>query len=238
MAFLDEIKSVFHIVGQYILDLFGGERSYARRYLRELIIITLVLAGTFGGYLGYRWYVVSREQAAHQTFAQAMYEYQTAIRSNSPAELATVDALIARGYDQHKASNIAPLFLALKADIQLQRNDVTQAMETLQQLVTALPATSPLAPLYKAKRALILLDSSDEALQKNGVDELLSLARDKSNKVNDMALFYLGRYYWSKNDLDDAKRVWQELVNSYSMQEAYPSPWVQEASQALKQLAQ
>lgn len=238
MAFLDEIKSVFHVVGQYILDIFGGERSYARRYLKEFLAVSFVLVATAGGYVGYRWYSISLEQAAHQSFAQSMQEYQHALKLNNSAEWDRVDASAMFGYEQHKKSNIAPLFLALHADIQLQRNEFTQAVETLQQVINGLPASSPLAPLYKTKRALILLDSSDEALQKNGLDDLLALARDKSNKVNDMALFYLGRYYWTTNNLEDAKKVWQELITTYPSQEAYPSPWVQEAHQMLKQLAQ
>ena len=58
------------------------------------------------------------------------------------------------------------------------------------------------------------MDASDQAFQQKGLQELVSLAREENNPYKDMALFYLGRYYWAKNQIDEAKKAWQELEDS------------------------
>ncbi len=106
----------------------------------------------------------------------------------------------------------------------------------MQQAIKALPPQAAIQPLFVAKQALLLLDHHDEAMQKEGLQQLISLARDKKNPYYDVALFYLGRYYWTHNNVQDAQKVWQELVDNSVMEKAYPSPWVKEAKNALKQI--
>ena len=63
-----------------------------------------------------------------------------------------------------------------------------------------------------------------------------ALAQDKNNKNRDMAQFYLGLYYFSADNLADAKKVWLELVEQ-STDTKNSSPWAQEAEQKLASLA-
>src|SRR3989344_7535400 len=229
MAFLDGIKAFFLILRHSIQQFFSGDIAFSSKILRQLSIAIMVLILGAGGYVGHRWYVVNREQAAHYAFADYMYDYQAALKAENPQEWSRIDSLLEYGYAQHKNSAIAPLFLALRADVQIKQNNPAQAAPTLQQAVQGLPKNSLVAPLFKTKRALLLIDNQDEALQKVGLEELVALARDKDNQYNDMALFYLGRYYWAHNTIDEAKKVWQELIDGSALNQAYPSPWVQEA---------
>lgn len=237
MAFLDELKAVFSVIINTIHDIFAGDSAFSKRVLRQIFIALLVLIAGASAYMGHRWYVVSREQAAHYAFADYMADYQAALKADNSQEWQRVDSLLEYGYNQHKNSTLAPLFLALRADIQVKQHNISSAVDMFAQVVQELPKDSPIAPLFKIKRALLLLDSADEALQKMGLDELLQVARDKENRYNDMALFYLGRYYWATNAIDEAKKVWQELVDDNAMNQAYPSPWAQEANRLVKQLA-
>ena len=198
--------------------------------------IGVLLLGT-GIYFGYRWYTVSREQQAQKIFSEYMQDYGLAHKANNAAEWQRIEALFAYGYSTYRSSNIAPYFLAMQADVQLKQGKHNEALATLNSLISALPSSSSMAPVFKTKHALISLDSKDETIRNSGLQELVAVARDTHYGYNDMALFYLGRYYWSQNNVDEAKKIWQELVDMrLSDQTAAPSPWVQEAQQKLKQL--
>jgi len=92
--------------------------------------------------------------------------------------------------------------------------------------------------LLSIKRALIQLDSEDSKIREEGTQELVTLARDTTNPFHDMALFYLGRYYWATNKVEEAKKIWQELVDNRWMDAVNPSPWMHEAKASLAQITE
>jgi len=233
MAFVDEFKALFIFVGREIRDLFEDQS----RFLRPLALVLAVLLAASGGYVGYRYYVVSQEQDAHRSFVEYLETFQTAQQANVPQEWERIIGLFESGYQQHKQRNVAPLFLAMKANAQLQLGQSVESINTLQQAIDVLPKKSKLFPLLATKQALMQLDSDDDALSKVGLAQLVSLARDTDNSLQDMALYYLGRYYWAQDQIEDAKKAWQDLEDSSWSDKAYPSPWVAQAQQTLQQLA-
>ncbi len=237
MAFVDELKALFVVVGRIVKDFFVSDSSMLGRHIKEIgIAITIVLV-VAGGYFGYRSYVVSREQRAHHSFADYLQDYQMAEKANSKEEWERVSNLLGHGFVQHKGSNVAPLFLSLKSDAQVKLGELVEAINTIQRAIDALPRGSKLLSLFLIKQALMRLDVEDEALQKVGLEQLVTIARDKDSEHKDIALFYLGRYYWVHDQIEDAKKSWQELEDSSWQEKAYPSPWVEEVKQKLKQLA-
>ncbi len=236
MAILNELRALYFIILRSLEDFFDEYGFNIGRYVRAILIMVAIILVTSGGYFGYRWYIVSREQNAHQAIADYMRDYRLAMNLNTPTEWQRIDGLLAIGYAQHKESHLAPFFLMLRAEALVRQNNMVEAINVLEQATNALPVQSSIKSLFIAKRALILLDHQDEAMQKEGLQQLISLARDKSNPYNDLALFYLGRYYWAHNNLQDAQKAWQELVDNSVMEKAYPSPWVKEAKNSLKQI--
>jgi hypothetical protein len=214
-----------------------GQKPKKTNYMKPILAtIGIIILGT-GVYLGYRWYVVSREQKAQKLLSEYVQDYALAQKSGNQEEFQRIEALFAYGYNQHRSSNLAPYFLAMQAEAQLKQNKQDEALATLHTLVATLPSSSPMAPLFKTKHALLSLDNKDEAIRDAGLQELVAVARDNQFGYNDMALFYLGRYYWSQNNVQEAKKIWQELVDMRSLdQSSAPSPWAQEAQQKLKQL--
>lgn len=233
MAFVDECKALFVFVGREIRDIF---EDYSR-LLKPAALLLAALLFISGGYVGYRYYVVSQEQSAHHSFVEYLETFQAAKHANIPQEWERVVGLFEQGYQQHKQRNIAPLFLAMKADAQLQLGQFVESINTLQQALDILPKKSQLFPLFATKQALMQLDSSDDAISKVGLAHLVALARDTDNSLQDMALYYLGRYYWSQNQIEDAKKAWQDLEDSSWAAKAYQSPWVAQAQKTLQQLA-
>jgi hypothetical protein len=117
----------------------------------------------------------------------------------------------------------------------LKSGDINGALGVMDDVVVAMPSTDPVRPLFALKRALIRLDSSDTALQEQGLHELTALAQDAANICSDAAQFYLGQYYWSIDQLDKAQTVWQQLVAQRRVEPGMSSPWAELASAKLTQ---
>ncbi len=238
MSLQNELKAILHIIPRLFSELWESEYNIVRSYGKSLGIALLVIIISLCSYGGYRWYVVSLEHKAQETLAEHMQEYQRAVKAGASDEIFRMEMLFASDYMRHKKSSIAPLFLLFQADAQIQQGKDTEALDALQNTIKALPAKSPMMPLIKTKQALVQLDNHDEAIQQRGQQELIQLARDEKNQFSDMALFYLGRYYWSHDNLGEAKKAWQELIDMprYSQPYASPSPWVDDAREALQQI--
>ena len=243
MALQDQLKAVFEVVLTAIGRLFKVS-SEKFRYSRELFMAAGLCMAMFVGYMGYRWFVVSRNQTAQKAFSEYVQDYQLALKENNPQEWDRLASLFAFGWNQYSSSSLAPYFLLIQSDIQLHQGKRDESVATLTQAIKGLSDTKMTAML-EIKRALIQLDSDDQTVSEAGLQELVRLARASHSDLNDyrvnpyrdMALFYLGRYYWAHNKIDEAQKTWQELVDGELIDKSNQSPWVNEAKATLQQLS-
>ena len=234
MALQELMHAVKNEIGSLVDTITGRRTTF--KYTRE-VFIGIALLGILGlSFLTYRWYVTYREQAAQKVFAEYMIAYNQAMQSGSEQDWARAEVLLKLGYDRHARSYIAPYFLAFQAQALIQQGKKQEALAAMNAMVAAASAKSPVFNLFKTKRALMMLDAEDESMQQQGLEELMQLGREAKNIYNDMALFYLGRYYWALDKIDEARTIWQELVDGQWHEQLAPSPWVQEAKQKLNQI--
>lgn len=204
-----------------------GTNSYII-WLSGAVLVALIATG---GFWGYKKYVMHREQAAQKVFADCMHEYTMVLAGNGTWE--NVEELSRVGYEDHKNSNLAPYFLALQADALLAQNKQEEAAKIFDTLLTSLPKKSPLYSLYATKRALINIDRGESAgAATMGLEQLKALADDTKNLQRDVALYYLGLYYWSENSIQEAQKAWQELIDMQQDQKV-PSPWAARAREKM-----
>lgn len=234
MALHNEIKAAGELVISYIQD-FLGFRKQPVKYLREIFIALALFACAGLGYVGYRWVSSSRNKTAQKAFSEYVQDYQFALQENNPQEWDRIEALFAYGASQYASSSMLPYFLMMQSEVQMRKNNMVGALDTLSRAI-AKTSNPEFISMLKTKRALMKLDMPEQAQQDEGVQELISLARQDSNSYRDMALFYLGRYYWATNKLDEAQKSWQELADSQWIDKTKPSAWVREAQAMLKQL--
>lgn len=235
MALQDELKALYGFIVSCIRQIFGIGSTHFR-YTRELLIGVGLCVVMSVSYVGYRWFALSRDQTAQKAFSEYVQDYQMALKENNQQEWDRVAALFEYGRNQYRSSSLSPYFLVMQSDIQLRQGKQTEAIETINQALLEI-SDSKMITMLKIKQALIQLDSPAEAIQQAGVQNLISLARDVNAEYQDMALFYLGRYYWAHNEIDEAKKMWQELVDGQWLDKANQSSWVQEARAALQQLS-
>ncbi len=91
--------------------------------------------------------------------------------------------------------------------------------------------------VYKTKRAIAKLDADDEVTQKQGLQELVTLANDTTNKQQDVAQYYVGLYHWNTDNIEVAKKAWKQLINSQSAEKQGKSPWALQAQTLLQQIS-
>ena len=172
----------------------------------------------------YKLWSAKRERAAQYDFSALMTEYETMSQDKNP-EWEALLKKFEKNYEKHSGSALLPYYLSYKVKILLNQDKKEEALAELNKIITDIPG-SPLLSLYQMERALIQLDSADEAIKTAGLDALKNLATDINNKNRDSAQFYLGRYYWAMNDIDAARNIWQQLVDEQHDEKLAPSPWV------------
>lgn len=181
-----------------------------------------------GGFFGYRFYTASRDQRAQKIFATAMQEYDQNAQLKNP-QWDDVALLFKLGYEQNSSSKMAPYFLMKQADALLQDGKTDEVLSLIDQALGMMSSSSPLLNLYKTKRSLVLLEQGDKQLQAAGFAALQELAQDKDNIHRDMAGFYLGQYYISRGEYDEAREVLQALVEQQDYEQPPLSPWAERA---------
>jgi hypothetical protein len=211
--------------------LFGIHNQYVKGAVVG-ILAALILGAA---YMGYRWYSVHREQGAHTMFADCMQSYLEAHAKQESWE--NVEQLCKQGYEKNKRSDLAPFFLGLQAEALLQQHKQQEAADVLHAMNKAMPGSSSVAPLYGVKEALINLDNADEKIQEKGLEQLKSLANNNTNNNRDVALYYVGLYYWSTGNLEQARESWQTLMDVQQDNKMAQSPWAQLAEPKLQSIS-
>ena len=194
------------------------------------VLAFLVLLIVF--FFAHRLWVANREQSAQYDFSALMAEYENMSREKDPQWSALLEKF-ETNYKKHSHSSLLPYYLGYKVQILLAQDKRDEALATLDRMIADMPG-SPMIALYEMERALIQLDSTDDAMNSIGLDALKMLAQNNDNMFRDSAQYYLGRYYWAQNQIDDAAReVWQQLVNEQRDEKIAPSPWVNQVQEQL-----
>lgn len=202
------------------------------RYGTPILFTALALAALSAIYVGYRWYAHGREQRAQYACSQLIDEYMQLQKETAPdfgafAQKARVV------YGEQSSSAVAPYIGLLAVDAQLKAGAQADAVALMDDLVDATARNAIVGDLFKTKQALLMIDSADAAAQEEGFKKLALLADNAENPHRDYALYHLGLYHWNKNDIQQARVAWQELVESQEVELRAPSPWVDLVSEKL-----
>jgi len=203
-------------------------------YAREISVGVAGALVLVAGVWGYRSYTHKKESAAQVAFAENITLYREAMQGKADI-WPQVEQKSSADYEHYKHSSVAPYFLMIKADSLARQEKGAQAVEVIDTVVASLPKEAPVVSLYKTKQALMKIDMQDEASRAQGLDELRKLASDKDNKNSDVAQYYLGLYYWARNEMTEALDVWKNLVASQATEKLAASPWAGLAKEKLAQ---
>ena len=230
------IKSVRARITGWYDRVSGAAHERKMRYLRYGSAVLLGLLLLIGLITARRFFVSYREQNAQKALSMSLSESFNAQRAIQP-DWGMIAANAAHAADDNSSTDLKPYFLALQADALIKAGNHTQALEVMDAMLAGMSSGDPFMPLFALKRALMSLDAADQALQDQGLIALQKIASDTSNMHRDAAQFYLGQYYWTRDQLDKAQEVWQELVAQRRDEPGMRSPWADLASSKLTQQA-
>jgi predicted negative regulator of RcsB-dependent stress response len=200
--------------------IFHAIQAYSKHI--SIAFFTLLSAGLL--FFGYQMWITKKTQAAQYDFSSLITEYETALTTPDFEWDALLEKFNAQ-CDKHASAPLLPYYQAYKVQILLQQNKRQEALALLDFMIAHMTDDS-LTTLYEMERAMVQLDDSDTAVREIGVATLKMLAHDTENIFRDSAQYYLGRYYWAHNQIDDARTVWQLLVDEQHDEKLAPSPWV------------
>jgi hypothetical protein len=210
---------------------------------QQIIGLSIVILIGIAGYVAYHHYMIKRERQAYARFTDSLEillqgeaakqnpehkKYQQGLYEE--AELA-----FQAGFDQHSDSNLAPYFRAMQASALVKQGKFDDAFHQLERAVDKIPTRSPLRALFTTQIALMKIDNT--AMHEVGLQELRTLATDSSNHYQDLARYYLGQYYWSQGNLDEAKSEWLALIQEQKQYGDAASPWAQLAGTRISQIS-
>jgi len=158
---------------------------------------------------GFKFYIFSKESSAHKALNECVIEFSKV--RNGAGSWKDVEVAFDAGYKNNSGSKLAPFFLVFKSDALFEQGKTKEAIEALGKALKVMSEKDDFYGAYKAKVALMQLDSADESVKKEGLDSLEKLA-DTNNSGQVVALYYLGLYSFDKNDTVNAKKYWQKLV--------------------------
>lgn len=201
-------------------------------HIKQITISVLVVVLCAGLFIIYILWSMHRDTVAQRAFGPLIDVYTTTM-GDKDAQWDEFIKKCDQEYKNNARSHMAPYFLAYQAQALIEQNKKSEALAILDTIVNTYNDI-PLLHLYKTMRALIKLDMPEQTVQKTGQDELVALAYNKKNQFRDTALFYLGRYYWVHDDVEQARNVWQDLVNEQQDERTMPSAWLDQAQEYLK----
>lgn len=214
---------------------FDALMSLIERYKAVLLISGIVIGLAVGG--GVYWYIArtNQQELAQAALSEVLNE---TVRAQQNAELWPEIEVAARtGYQQYSSTSLAPYFLAVQADALIQQNKNNEALALMKESLAQLSQTSPLYFLYATKQARVMLDSEDEKVKTQGLEQLISLSKNYNNLQADETLYYLGSYYINSGEKEKAITAFNEIIELTKNQTDYPSPWTRLAQEAVRELA-
>lgn len=202
MTWHETVGSFFNVV------MHRSATSSRSVYKKIALYAVLGICVALGSYYGYRWYVVQREKAAQKVFAECVLKYRMA--GEDATLWPEVQAMFTHGYTAHRSSNLAPYFLVYQADSMMQQGKFEDAVEHMRRAVVSMPSHAPVYHLYKTKYALMRFDLAGQ--EQEALSDLQALAYDTHNIYRDMALYYLGLYHWTHDNMQEAHHIWDDLL--------------------------
>ncbi len=208
--------------------------EYFNKYRTSIVSIGAITLAAFGVGIYLYFAQIKHEESAQQALSEILAEYNRAFES--PELWQDVEVGAKTGYRQYARSSLAPFFFGLQSEALLQQNKQDEALALMKDMVAKLSKSSPFYYLYQIKLGRIKLHNDEEAIQAEGLQQLIQLAQDQKNPQQDEALYYLGMHYNSQGQTDKAQEVWQQLkqLQEQFKEKDVVSPWALLAEQQSK----
>jgi tetratricopeptide (TPR) repeat protein len=219
------------------------------KYKKQILIVGCGLLTITLLIIGHSSYKRKREESAHGSFVQALEFFNAQVKAETKdiekielgetsfikeeEKWTKVAEVFKRGYEDHKNSGIASIFLVFYSEALLRLGKLNESIQEIDKAIAAMPNRA-MSDYYSVKSAMMKFDTKDGAMVKDGLVVLTKLAGDEQSVANDNALYHLGLYYWNSHNYDEAKNYWNQLRVKYGTESNHPSEWISLSEDKLK----
>lgn len=217
----------------FSFSLINSVQASIKKHSKESLIALALLGVCLAGGYGYWVYRVQQEEAAQMALSTCLDELKNAFHDET--QWPTVNLASVTGYRQHSNSSLAPYFLAIEAQSLIAEGKLSEAISTMDRILSMLSKNSPFYYLYALEAAALKLDGNDETIKNVGLRDLEALAMNTKNKNRDQALFYLATYYENQGNSERQKEILHNLVVSFPEGGVAASPWAALAQEKLQE---
>jgi tetratricopeptide (TPR) repeat protein len=208
---------------------FDTSIEFALANRRRLILGALGLIGMICAFIAYGYYHSWVQTSAQKAFAEALRYYDAPVGNKTTITNGTIEfgsdeekwkkvaEVCDADYHKNSRAGIAPFFKTYYADALAHLGKTDQAIEIMAKAVPEI-ARQELRDFYNVKLALMKLDNP--ATHTQGLTLLTAVANDRSNTAHEAGLYYLGFYFWSIKNFEQARAYWQQLVVQYDKPDA------------------
>lgn len=200
--------------------------EFFKKHQRVVILglTGIALASAAGtAYWYYKGYV--REQS-HKAFVEALKYYDGTIGAtpsstqdqltfaNEEEKWTKTAQAFNQAHSDYSSSELAPLCKVMEAEAFLNLGQTDKAHALLESSVDAIN-NDAMRDFYRIKLALIKIDTEKETEIQKGINILKTLSDNAQSPAHESALYYLGAYYWTKKEFNQARNCWQMLLVKY-----------------------
>jgi predicted negative regulator of RcsB-dependent stress response len=204
------------------------------KYVRSIFLAGMATIFVLGIYGVYWTFQKRKTTQAYESLVECLTKYKEGVADDAP-DWNTIAALCAEKKAQHKSSNLASYFDLVHGDVLYKSGNFHGAVNAMKE-ASKRHGKNDISYLIRLKCALMQVDSDQAEWQNEGKEALIKLSEEKQNSMVDLALYQLGRYYYTHNEIEQAKKVWQTLADHSASSNHEPSAWASRAQQKLNQL--
>jgi len=208
--------------------------KFDTKYMQLLLAAAALLAIGVAGYMGQNWYSARQAAAAQKAYAQCVRLLNDVEASGAREGWTQLERLAKSEYAAHAGLSMASYFKVIESKALAQLDDQAGAIAAAREAETLVRKGTPFVGQIRLHSLLMQMDSSDEAVSARALEELKNFAFDIKAPGRDGALYALGRYHWSRGEVDQAAELWRELTAAYQSEDGFSSAWAQAAARLLE----
>jgi len=237
MIIYKQIQSLAKNYYELLLDYTNG------KYIREIIAIVLAAIFILGGYSVFDWYKKRQNTQAFAGLVEVSRAYGKAVvaagealqQSENPWE--DTELMLESLARKNSGSSLSPFFIFYEAELALkQYGDYERACDLMSSGLKKLPKKSIYYDMFHVKQIKMLLDSPEESVVAQALQDLKSMSEDTTKYYYQEALYILAMYESAHGNMGNAIESWKSLVNSKMDKALIESPFIAYAEDKLKSL--
>ena len=217
---------------EHMHDFMDKAISFVLSRKKQFFMGVAVAAGLVCFSVGYYYYNHWVQVSAHRDLIAAMRYYDAPVGkgktvispeiiefASSEEKWKKVEETYKENLRKHRGAGIAPIFQSYVVESLIRQGKTDDARQELAEAMRKISSVQ-VRDFFEVKLALLKIDSGKADLVQEGVADLKRIADSGKHAANELGLYYLGYFYWTRKDFVQVKNYWQQYMVKYGYLDA------------------